>query len=84
MPNIDIRLSGDGAIPEMKEAAEAGKVHRTDNFILSALPAGMKSGRTSVAICVELPDGQWVFAESSLRLFLAAADALRARYGSDD
>jgi hypothetical protein len=40
-----------------------------------------ESGKPSVALGFELPDGRWVLAETSLALFLTAAEALRARYG---
>jgi len=43
----------------------------------------MASGKTSVAFDIPLPDGRHVLAETSLELFLAAADALRARYGDN-
>lgn len=55
-------------------ADEAGSIR------VGALPHGMQSGRTSVAIAVPLPDGRIVLTETSLALFLAAADALRAAY----
>lgn len=48
---------------------------------VGVLPAGMASGAPSVAICVPLPNGRVVIAETSLALFLTAADAFRARYG---
>lgn len=77
MPAMRIVLDGDNAFPEM-----VGKViHEVQNFAVSALPAGMESGKPSVAMIAELPDGSYVFAETSLVLFLTAADALRARYG---
>lgn len=51
------------------------------NIEVGALAGGMASGRASVAFCFTLPDGRVVVAETSLALFLLAADALRARYG---
>ena len=83
MPHIELRLQGDGSVPEMLEAARNGRIHETDSFIITALPHGMKSGLTSIGICIELPDKSWVFAQSSLRLFLSAADAIRAKYGDE-
>ncbi len=82
---IDIKLSGDGAWPDLAEKAAEGRlVHLGDGTVIgiSALAGGMSSGGVSVAVRVDLPDGTVVVAETSLRLFLAAADALRARYGS--
>lgn len=48
---------------------------------IGALPAGMESGKPSIAISFALPDGRVVLAESSLQLLLTAADAFRAKYG---
>lgn len=59
-------------------------LHVTDSMRVGALPGGMTSGKASVAISFFLPDGRPVIAETSLALFLAAADALRARYGENE
>lgn len=48
---------------------------------IGALPAGMASGKPSIAFGFALPDGRVVLAESSLQLLLTAADAFRAKYG---
>ena len=40
----------------------------------------MTSGNPSVAIRVDLPDGRIVFVETSVKLFLAAAALIRAKY----
>lgn len=48
---------------------------------VAVLEGGMASGAPSVALRVDLPDGKVVVAETSLKLFLAAADALKARFG---
>ena len=48
---------------------------------VTGLEGGMQSGRPSVAIRLDLEDGRVVLAETSLALFLSAADALKARYG---
>ena len=47
---------------------------------IGALPGGMKSGKTSIAIAVPLPDGTLLLTETSLELFLAAAAAFKAAY----
>lgn len=84
MPTINLRLEGDGAIPEMADALKKGKVHNVESIVLSALEGGMQSGRPSVVIAIPLPDGSWVHAQSSMRLFLACAKALEIRYGDGD
>jgi len=48
---------------------------------ITALKGGMTSGKPSVAIRLDLPDGRTVIAETSLALLLAAADAFRTRFG---
>lgn len=48
---------------------------------VTGLEGGMKSGKPSAALRLDLPDGRIVIAETSLALFLTAADALKARYG---
>ena len=77
MPMLRIIPDLDGATPEYagKEAVEV------QDFIVGGLPSGMASGKPSVAFLIDLPDGRYVFAQTSLQLFLAAADALKARYG---
>lgn len=77
MIHIRIILDGEGAIPEMR-----GKtIHRADSLTVTGLAGGMQSGKPSVALVIPLEDGSFVFAETSLALFLSAADALRGRYG---
>lgn len=57
-------------------------VHVTEGMSIGGLTDGMVSGKPSVAIRVDLPDSdQVVIAETSLALFLSAADALKARFG---
>jgi hypothetical protein len=49
--------------------------------IIGAMPAGMTSGNPTIAVFAETEHGRVVFAETSLSLFLMAADAFKARYG---
>ncbi|MDP9266373.1 MAG: hypothetical protein M3O91_09700 [Chloroflexota bacterium] len=83
---MSIVLDGAGAWPDLIAKRERGEViHLTEGARLevAALAGGMTSGKPSVAIRVDLPDGRVVVAETSMRLFLAAAVAFHARYGSD-
>jgi hypothetical protein len=48
---------------------------------IGGLPAGMVGGAPSVALIVDLPDGRVAFIQTSLKLLLTAADALKATYG---
>jgi len=77
MTGLRIVLEADGQFPEM-----AGKtVHRLDGFAVTSLAGGTTSGAPSIAIIAELPDGSFVFAETTLKLFLTAADMFKARHG---
>lgn len=77
MPYLGVKLDATGAWPDLK-GAPRGELER-----VGALPGGMTSGKASVALVVRLKDGQLVFVETSLDLFLAAAAALRARYADN-
>lgn len=83
MPLIRINLVGDGSWDDL--AGKQDQIIHLGNDAppigVWALAGGMTSGKPSVAIRFDLPDGKIVIAETSLALFLSAADALRARYG---
>lgn len=75
-----IKLDGESAWPEL-----AGKdiIHLANGapaIQVAVLDKGMASGRPSVAIRVDLPDGKHVVAETSARLFCMAARAITAKY----
>lgn len=79
MPSIDLILHGDGAFADVPPEKLA---HTTEPLRISALEGGMESGKPSVVIGSFLPNGGGcVIAETSLALFLTAADALKARFG---
>jgi hypothetical protein len=65
------------------EEISRGLIHLADgaHIEIGGLSGGMESGKPSVAFCFLLPDGRPVVAETSLALFLTAADVLRARHG---
>ena len=77
-PELEAKLRDGSAVWLGAPEEEGG---RTGDMTVGGLPRGMTSGNPSVAIRIDLPDGRVVVAETSLRLFLAAAAALRARYG---
>ena len=79
MAQLDLILNGDGAFADVPRERLA---HTTEPIRVAALEGGMQSGRPSVAIGVFLPNnGGCVIAETSLALFLTAADGLKARFG---
>ena len=72
-----IKMDGDNAWPDLR-----GKTihHVKEKLEVAVLDKGMTSGRPSVAIRLDLEDGSSVIAETSARLFCAAAKALMAKY----
>jgi len=73
MPGIQVILDGDGSMPDLADRMD-DVIHLTGSEIsFHALKTGMTSGKSSVAIRVNLPDGKVVVAETSMRLFLEAA-----------
>lgn len=84
MPELRLILDGDGCWPDLVEKTAAGKVHHLAEgarIDLAGLPGGMRGGHASVAFRFDLPNGETVIAETSLRLLLTAADTFKARYG---
>jgi hypothetical protein len=92
MPILRVILEGDAAWPDLTRlAAEHKFVHLGEEappIQIAGLAEGMQSGRPSVAIRLDLPDDTAglepqarALAETSLALFLTAAEALKARYG---
>jgi hypothetical protein len=85
MLGMEIHLEGDGCWPDLPEKAAQGKLIHVSNdappFQVAALGGGMQSGGASVSFRFDLPDGTTVLVETSLALFLMAADMFRERYG---
>lgn len=81
MNGLTINLDGDKAWPDLQEKRER-IVHLGNGTVIevAALEGGMASGRTSLALRLNLPDGQVVIAETSLALFLDAATILKTAF----
>lgn len=79
---INVLLDGDGVWPDLADKRDQ-VIHLANgtSIDLAALPGGMTSGRTSVALRINLPDGRIVIVETSWRLLATAARAVAARYG---
>ncbi len=77
---IHLQLDGDGAFQDLRDKMD-GVIHLTGDFTIAVLTAGMVSGRPSLALRFDLPDGRVIIQETSVRVFLAAADAIRAKFG---
>lgn len=76
---LEIHVDGDGAWPDMKDK----EVIETQLRGIAALSDGMNSGRASVGLRIDLPDGRVVFAQTSMRLFLNAAKVFMVKYGHE-
>lgn len=85
MPELHIFLTGDNAWPDLKDRME-DVVHLKDGDYLgiAVLDRGMRSGRASVMLRFDLPDGKVVMAETSLRLLTMAAQAFNAKHPDPD
>lgn len=82
MPNMKVILDAQGCWPEMETARTAGKLVEVEIAEIAMLPNGMSSGAPSVAVRIDLPDGTFIFAQTSLKLLCLAADAFRVRYAA--
>lgn len=81
MTMLRVILDGDGAFQDLK-GKEDKVIHLTGPFSIAALPGGMKpSGDPSIAIRIDLPDGQVLVQETSLRLWYTATRALKGKFG---
>lgn len=80
MPKMTIDLNGDGCWPDI----DPGNIVPAEVDGVAALSGGMTSGLPSVSFRINLPDGRVVIAQTSMRLFLAAADAFRVRFGGGE
>ena len=81
MVELKVILEGDAAFRDLLDKKE---IIYLDNdappITVAAFHHGMKSGKASVMIWIDLPDNRVVLAETSLRLFITAADLLKAKY----
>lgn len=80
MPSITMHLDGDACWPDMLDGREV--IHLGNDappIGMALLKGGMISGKPSVTIRIDLPDGKTVLAETSLILLESAVRAMRAR-----
>lgn len=79
---LNIILDGDGCWPDLRARAQMGnEAPLTQELEVAELAGGMHSGKPSVMIRFNLPNGDVALGETSLALFLSAADAFKARFG---
>lgn len=83
VPNLEER--GFDVLAELgiEQVDRDGRVAHTTRLEVGGLPNATAAGRPGVMIAVRIPgEPRVVIAETTLALFLGAADALRARYGA--
>ena len=61
---------------------EYGVTEHQGELIVGGMPQGTESGKPTVMLALEQPGGHgFLVAETTLSLFLTAADVLKAKYG---
>jgi hypothetical protein len=76
---MNIKFNGDGAFTDLEDKMDHVISIQTPIEVV-VLDKGMVSGKPSIAMRIELPDGRTVIAETSGRLFALAGKAVLARY----
>lgn len=79
MPVINVSIVRRDDPPPWSDAKEIA--HLPDQpWLLAGLEGGMSSGKPSIALRLELSDGQSVIAETSIAAWIAATCALRGAF----
>lgn len=85
MIGLTLHLDDDGSFPDLVENRDTDQIIHLGNdappMHLTVLPGGMASGKPSVMLLINLPDGRVVLAETSLALLQMAVRAFTAKYG---
>lgn len=81
---ISTKTDTEPQFPELQKAADEGRVVETEVTRMGILEGGMASGRTSIALIADLPDGKHVLIQMSAGQLInlaAAAKGAAARFG---
>ena len=78
LDELDVKLEGDRCWPDLARKTD-DQIICTESLSVALLPGGMSSGKASVALRIDLPDGRTVIAQTSHELFEGAARAFRGR-----
>ena len=85
MPVIVVKLGPEPLWPDLAEKLKRGELYHLGEGAppvqVGALEGGMVSGKPSVAIRIDLPDGKVVLAETSWVLLHGAFLILQAKFG---
>lgn len=80
MPLMNVRLDGEGCWPDLVEKNASGKLidlmNASTPIQFALLKRGMNSGKSSVTMRVDLPDGRTVLTQTSMDLFETGAKVL--------
>lgn len=79
MPAMSVILQGDECWPELAEIKKV-IVPNENSIQIAILEMGMKSGRPSLVLRVDGPDGVPILIETSARNFCAAARIILAKF----
>lgn len=79
MPAIRLLLDGDGAFSDL-QGKEDSVIYLVEMFTVATLTKGMTSGRPSLAIRIDLPDGRVVIQATSLGAWIMTTAALRGKF----
>jgi hypothetical protein len=84
MIGLSIIPNGEGCWTDLqsKPADTVTWLNSGAELAVARLPKGMASGSSSVAIRIDLPDGRVVVVETSMKLFLSAAQVFAVSEGS--
>lgn len=82
VPAIHLNLDAEGSLKDW-EGLPYVPIDKKTGWRVGLLKGGMASGKHSVSIATLTENGHVVFLETSLELFLAAADAFRARVAAE-
>jgi hypothetical protein len=80
MIGMSIILDGDNAWPDLRDKKIVHLANDAPPIQIAVLEGGLVSGRPSIALRIDLPNGKHVVAETTARLFVTAARAIEARY----
>lgn len=80
MIGMIINLNGDNAWPDIQDKEIIHLSNDAPPIQVATLEGGLASGRPSIAIRIDLPDGKVVVVETTARLFCSAGRAIQAKY----
>lgn len=80
MPQLTMIMNGDGCWPDLLGMDVIHLGNDAPPVQIALLDQGMMSGHPSVTIRIDIGNNKAVVAETSARLFVAAARAVAARY----